>query len=103
MATGKLYLHNSEEAIVEVEYRFYDESDTHWWGELVPKEYRRLNDGDGFLIELEDGRRGRCSLRKRVNRAVSGTPPLYYYYFRGMGRFEFTPPPQPEQSGGIIG
>jgi len=102
VAIGKLYFFNSEEAIFKVDYRFYDESDLHWWGELVPTEYRRLNDGDGYVIELEDGRRGRCSLRKRVNRAVSGTPPLYYYYFRGMGRFEATPR-QPEQSGGIIG
>lgn len=102
MPIGRLYGFDSEEAIVSVDYRFYDESPLRWWGELVPKEYRRLNDGDGFVIELEDGRRGRCSLRKRVNRAVSGTPPLYYYYFRGSGRFDETPRP-PEQSGGIIG
>ena len=98
MATGRLYFLDSEEAIVEVEYRFYDESPRHWWGELVPREYRRLGDGDGYVIELEDGRRGRCDLRKRVNRAVSGTPPLYYYYFRGLSYFE----ERPEESGGGI-
>ena len=100
MPIGRLYGFDSEEAIVSVDYRFYDESPLHWWGELVPKEYRRLGDGDGYIIELEDGRRGRCSLRKRVNRAVSSTPPLYSYYFRGMGYFESPAPPEP--SGGII-
>ncbi|MBN1862789.1 MAG: hypothetical protein JW790_04020 [Dehalococcoidales bacterium] len=100
MPIGRLYNFGSEEALVSVDYRFYDESPLHWWGELVPKEYRRLGDGDGYIIELEDGRRGRCSLRKRVNRAVSSTPPLYYYYFRGMGYFES--PGQPEPGGGII-
>ncbi len=100
MPTGRLYGFDGEEAIVSIDYRFYDESPLRWWGELVPKEYRRLSDGDGYIIELADGRRGRCSLRKRVNRAVSSTPPLYYYYFRGMGRFES--PGQPKPSGGII-
>ena len=93
MATGKLYRMDSGEIIVEVEYQFYDETPSHWWGELVPKEYRRFTDGEGYVIEVADGRRGRCSLRKRVNRAVSGTPPLYYYYFRGMGDFELCPEP----------
>jgi hypothetical protein len=101
VAIGRLYLFNSEKAIVKVDYRFYDESPSGWWGELVPKEYCRLSDGDSYVLEIEDGRRGRCSLRKRVNRAVSSTPPLYYYYFRGMGHFEERPG-QPEQTGGVI-
>jgi len=90
MANGKLYFDGGD-FIVNVDYRFYDESTVSWWGELVPKEYRRLSDGDGYLLELEDGRRGRCSLRKRVNIAVSGTPPLYHYYFRSSGRLEEAP------------
>lgn len=105
MANGKLYWHGGTQFIVDVEYRFYDESPLSWWGELVPRDYRRFSDGDGYVIELEDGRRGRCALRKRINRAVSGTPPLYYYYFRGLGRFEEPPeetPGEPETSGGVI-
>ena len=101
MAIGRLYHFNSKEALVGVSYRFYDESPSAWWGELVPKEYCRLSDGDSYVLELEDGRRGRCSLRKRVNRAVSSTPPLYYYYFRGVGRFE-EKPEQIEPTDGII-
>jgi len=90
VAIGKLIRVDTGEVIVDIEYRFYDETPSSWWGEMVPKEYRRLTDGDGYLIEFDDGRRGRCSLRKRVNRAVSGTPPLYYYYFRGVGNLEMT-------------
>jgi uncharacterized protein YwgA len=85
---GKLYRLGGDEFIVKVDYQFHDESPVSWWGELVPKEYRRLSDGDGYIIELEDGRKGRCSLRKRVNRAVIGTPPLYHYQFKGRGQLE---------------
>ncbi|MBE9477894.1 MAG: hypothetical protein IMY81_01470 [Chloroflexi bacterium] len=88
MDIGKLYRLGGDEFIVKVDYRFHDESPVSWWGELVPKEYRRLSDGDGYIIELEDGRKGRCSLRKRVNRAVSGIPPLYHYQFKGRGQLE---------------
>ena len=87
MDIGKLYS-GAGEFIVAVKYQLYAEALTSWWGELVPTEYRRMNDGDGYLIELEDGRRGRCSLRKRINRAVSGTPPLYHFQFMGRGHLE---------------
>ena len=89
MTAGKLYKSGSgEEFIANVNYRFHDESETSWWGELVLTEYKRVGDGAGYIIELEDGRRGNCSLRKRVNRAVSGVPPLYHYHFKGRGRLE---------------
>lgn len=88
MDIGKLYHLEGGELIVKVDYRFHDESSLNWWGELIPREYRRLEDGDGYVLELEDGRKGRCTLRKRVNRAVSGTPPLYHYQFKGRGHLE---------------
>ncbi len=89
MTAGRLYkLGSGEEFIANVNYRFHDESETGWWGELMLTEYKRVGDGAGYVIELEDGRRGSCSLRKRVNRAVSGVPPLYHYHFKGRGRLE---------------
>lgn len=88
MANGRLYKSGSDEFIANVTYRFYDESEAGWWGELVLMEYKRLNESDRYVIELEDGRRGSCFLRKRVNRAVSGVPPLYCYQFKGRGRLE---------------
>jgi hypothetical protein len=92
MTTGKLYRVSDNELITEVNYKFQDESETGWWGELTLTDYKRINDNDIYLIELEDNRRGRCRLRKRVNRAVSGmVPPRYVYQFTGM-----SPLQQPE-------
>jgi hypothetical protein len=84
---GKLYT-SGNEYIVDVSLRFHDSSEASWWGELVPMEYKPISNGDAYVIELKDGRRGRCSLRKLVNRAVVGVPPLYHYGFRGSGRME---------------
>jgi hypothetical protein len=88
MATGKLYKSGDGEFVANVDYCFYDKSEMGWWGELVLTEYKRPDESASYVIELEDGRRGSCSLRKRVNRAVSGVPPLYRYQFRGRGRLK---------------
>lgn len=69
--------------LAEVDYKIYDASGDGWWGELTLTEYQKLSDGDGYTIHLEDGRRGRCFLKKKVNRAVQGLLPLYCYHFRG--------------------
>ena len=87
MGIGKLYKPNNE-FIVDVSYHFHDDSETSWWGELVPTEYKRLNDDDVYLIELEDGRKGKCAIRKNVNKAVIGVPPLYYYHFKGRSQLK---------------
>ena len=85
MAIGKLYIVSTdgEQLIGDVNYKLHDESLTSWWGELTLIEYKRLNDGGSYIIELEDSRKGRCYLKKRVNRAVSGVPPRYIYRFSG--------------------
>ena len=88
MAIGKLYTSNDEQLVANIEYQFQDESPTGWWGELTLTEYKRINDGGGFLIELEDNRKGRCYLKKRVNRAVTGVPPRYIYRFNGTSPLE---------------
>ena len=85
MSAGKLYKFSDGEFIANVNYQFHDDSKTNWWGELVLTEYRAISDGNNYAIELQDGRRGRCSLRKRVNRAVTGLPPHYHFHFRGHG------------------
>ncbi len=85
MATGHLYDANSGNLLVEVNYRLLANNDSGWWGELVLSDYKPLRDGDSYLILLEDGRKGRCFLRKKVNRAVQGLSPLYCYTFRGNG------------------
>ncbi len=88
MAIGKLYSVYDRQLLAEVDYQCYDESRQNWWGELTLTEFRQLRDGDGYLIELADGHYGRCSLRKKVNRAVHGLRPLFCYHFRGNGLLE---------------
>jgi len=87
MAIGKLYRVSDNEFITEVNYKFQDESEIGWWGELTLTDYKRINDSDVHIIELADMRTGRCRLRKRVNRAVSGIPPRYVYQFTGVSAF----------------
>ena len=88
MAIGKLYNVYDGQLLAEVDYNCYDESRVSWWGELTLTEFQRLQDGDGYLIEMVDGRQGSCSLKKKVNRAVQGLLPLYCYNFRGTGLLE---------------
>jgi len=85
--TGKLYRSNDNELLSGVSYQIH-ESDASWWGELTLATYERIKDGDGFVIELKDSRMGRCRLRKRVNRAVSGVPARYVYHFTGTSPLE---------------
>lgn len=88
MGIGKLYNANDEQLISEVNYQFQNVSPMSWWGELTLIDYKRIGDGGGYIIELEDNRRASCYLKKRVNRAVSGVPPRYIYHFSGNSPLE---------------
>lgn len=88
MSTGKLYKLNDNQFITGVNYQFHNESPTSWWGELTLTTYIRIDDRESYVIELEDMRKGKCHLRKRVNRAVSGVPPRYVYQFTGNSALE---------------
>ena len=88
MSTGKLYRFDDEQFAVDVDYQLQTDSPTNWWGELTLMEYSRISDGSGYRIELEDNRKGNCSLKKMVNRAVSGVPPRYIYHFTGTSILE---------------
>ena len=85
MATGKLYQSSDEKLIGAVNYQIQGETDSRLWGELTLVDYVRIKEGSGYIIELEDGRRSRCVLKKRVNRAVSSLPPRYVYHFSSNG------------------
>ena len=89
MSRGKLYKSNDEQFVAHVDYRLYDKSPTKLWGELTLVDYVRLDDGDGFIIELEDKRKSKCHLKKRVNVAVSGVPPRYVYHVTGLSPLEY--------------
>jgi hypothetical protein len=88
VSTGKLYRSRDEQFLANVNYQFQHESPQRWWGELTLIEYVRLNDGSDYILELEDRRKSRCALKKRVNRAVTSLPPRYIYHFSGNGKFE---------------
>ncbi|MDD4230586.1 MAG: hypothetical protein PHU52_03480 [Dehalococcoidales bacterium] len=85
MPTGHLYNAKDGNLIVEVNYRLIVDRADHWWGELTLSDFKRIKDGDSYLILMEDGRKGRCFLKKKVNRAVQGLSPLYCYIFNGNG------------------
>ena len=91
MSKGKLYRLSDNQFVTDVNYKFQDESATSWWGELTLIDNIRPSESDRFIIELEDKRKGKCRLRKRVNRAVSGVPPRYVYHFTGTGPLESAP------------
>jgi hypothetical protein len=85
---GKLHFPRDEQDPVAIKYRFYVETPSGWRGEFTLREHRRFAEGEGYVIELEDGQRGNCYVKKMVNRVISAVPPIYSYYFRGIGRFE---------------
>ena len=89
MPTGILYHSSTEQLIANVNYQFQHEEEHRWWGELTLIEYKQIKDGGGYNIELEDGRRSRCALKKRVNRAVTSLPPRYVFHFSGSGKFDY--------------
>jgi hypothetical protein len=88
VSIGKLYNSIDEQFVANVNYQFQHTSPQRWWGELTFIDYVRIKDGSSFILELEDERRGRCTLKKRVNRAVTGVPPRYIYHFSGSGKFK---------------
>ena len=88
MGKGKLYSSSNEQFIADVDYQLQYETPTNWWGELILIDYMRITDSTGYIIELEDKRKGRCYLKKRVDRAVSGVPPRYVYRFSGTSPLE---------------
>ena len=80
---GTLYRSNGEHFVSNVDYKLYGDSPTNLWGELRPAEYGRIDDGEAYVIELEDKRKCQCSLKKKVNAAVGLLPGCFVYNFRG--------------------
>ena len=88
---GKLYRIGSEQFVDTIKYQVHEElpeNSGHWWGEFTFTEYVKVQESDRFIIELEDGRRGMCYLKKLVNRVATGVPPRYGYRFTGSSPLE---------------
>ncbi len=89
MDIGKLYRLNDGQFLANINYQvFRDPVATNWWGELTLIDYVPVDEGDRFIIELEDKRKSRCYLKKIINRAVSGIPPRYVYHVTGFSPIE---------------
>ena len=89
MSRGKLYRLSDNQFVAYVNYKLFNHpAATNWWGELILVDNVRLNEGDMFVIELEDKRRSKCHLKKRVNAAVTGVPPRYTYHVTGFSPLE---------------
>jgi len=80
---GKLYRLNNEQFIMDVNYKLLEETATNYWGELVPVEYSSIGGVGEYILRLEDNRKIKCNLKKRINTAVIGIPPRYIYHFAG--------------------
>ena len=90
---GNLYEANSEKLISTVSYKIHEELTIEgnlekWSGELTLTDNIRIQDGDRYAIELEDKRKGRCSLKRRINKAVILVPPRYFFFLQGTGPLE---------------
>ena len=85
MHIGKLYKLNDEQFVGYINYQLLGDAPANLWGELIPMmEYVRIGDDGDYALELDDSRKIKCNLKKRVNRAVIGIPPRYVYHFAGM-------------------
>ncbi len=83
MQIGKLYRFSDEKFVVDINYQLLGETAMNFWGELVPTECAHIDNVGDYMLELDDNRKIKCNLKKRINRAVIGIPPRYIYHFAG--------------------
>ncbi len=91
--TGNLYRGVDEAPFAAVKYQILVDVSSNtgnqtWNGECILTRKDVIRDGELLVVELESGHRGRCSLRKKVNKAVMGLPVRYFYHITGMGNLE---------------
>ncbi|HEY77485.1 MAG TPA: hypothetical protein G4O09_00030 [Dehalococcoidia bacterium] len=88
---GKLYQIGSEQFVDDINYQLHEDQESesaHWWGEFTLMNILNIRENERYVIELEDGRRGGCYVKKLVNRVVRGVPPRYLYHFTSTGPLE---------------
>ena len=85
---GKLYRIGEEKAFASVNYQIRESMSSfssQWSGEVILRDEVSIGEGGWYLIELEDGSRGKCVLKRMVNRATSSVPPRFVYRLTGSG------------------
>jgi len=85
---GTLYEVYSDEPVAKISYQIHEEFDLvgslrKWWGELTLAENVEIREGDRYVIELEDKRKGKCRLKRRINKVVVEVPSRHLYLFQG--------------------
>ncbi len=66
---GKLYQDGSEQSVAGIDYQLHEEltaDPVRWWGEFTFTRSVAVRENDRYIIELEDGRKGNCRLKKLV-------------------------------------
>jgi len=79
---GKLYRSGSEKLVSAIDYKIYEDLTTEparWWGEFYLDTNMNIKEDNGYVVELEDGRRGRCYVKRLSNRVLRGIPSRYMY------------------------
>lgn len=87
---GKLYYSSSGQLISDIDYKLYQDlaaGPAHWWGELYLDRSIKISEEDGYIIELQEGSKGRCFVRKLVNRVLPGIPARCVYRVNGNSPF----------------
>jgi len=88
---GKLYRADDAQLVSGVKYQIHEEHASevvHWWGEFTFTGNVNAQDNTQYIIELEDGRKGKCHIKKLVNRVARGVPPRYLHHFTGTSPLE---------------
>ena len=88
---GKLYSTDIEQSVCVISYQIHEEFASEvgrWWGEFTLTGRASIRDDAQHVIQLEDGRKGRCHAKKLVNRVARCVPPRYIYHFIGTSPLE---------------
>ena len=83
---GSLRASNGEKFVAAITYQLWEKPPTEntlgeWWGNFT---LDHIIDSGQYTIELEDGRKGACSIRANIQR-VRGLGNIYRYSFQGSG------------------
>ena len=84
--TGSLRAAGDKKLVTNITYQLWEKPPTEhapgeWWGNFTLDHI--INSGE-YIIELEDGRKGTCSIRANIQR-VRGLGNIYRYNCQGSG------------------
>ena len=83
--TGSIYTSDDKELVATITYQLWDKPETgtreRWWGSFT---LDHLLESGKYIIKLEDGRKGPCDIRGRMQ-WVRGLATVYPHSFQGSG------------------